>query len=414
MDDGSEMLAGWADADHERAGVKFATLQLFVLIYLQKFAVGPQSFSLSVPMLLMFVRIGWMLVCGTIAVSPVRLFLFACFVVACCLSQIFSGGSVSSIAELILLYGCLTVSLSLTEDAYRRVLNCFVLLMILPAAVIIFQYCYQKLTGLGNPLSMDELLPRSILLQGFIYDAHYPWYSTFQRPNGFFFLEPSFASLFAASAAIIELTYFKRPWLASLMLGATFMSMGGTGLTMLVIAVPLLVARQSRSVITAALVTAALGLFVLVLNHDGWARSGEGLPFLSRLDELGDKDSSGFGRLIQPAQELVKLISDRDYLFAGTGAGSIPPDYGSAWPATKFVKEYGLLSMVTFQLLFASSVTGAFNVPLKAAMVITFQLTGGYLLSPIMVEAVLLLCVIFVPAGALTTSLFDVSAGESV
>jgi hypothetical protein len=113
MDDRSEMLAGWADADHERAGVKFATLQLFVLIYLQKFAVGPQSFSLSVPMLLMFVRIGWMLVCGTIAVSPVRLFLFACFVVACCLSQIFSGGSVSSIAELILLYGCLTVSLSL-------------------------------------------------------------------------------------------------------------------------------------------------------------------------------------------------------------------------------------------------------------------------------------------------------------
>jgi hypothetical protein len=63
--------------------------------------------------------------------------------------------------------------------------------------------------------------------------------------------------------------------------------------------------------------------------------------------------------------------------------------------------------MVTFQLLFASSVTGAFNVPLKAAMVIIFQLTGGYLLSPIMVEAVLLLCVIFVPAGALTTPLFE-------
>ena len=138
------------------------------------------------------------------------------------------------------------------------------------------------------------------------------------------------------------------------------------------------------------------------------------MPFLSRLDELGDKDSSGFGRLIQPAQELVKLISDWDYLFAGTGAGSITPDYGSAWPATKLVKEYGLLSMVAFLLFFASGVTGAFNVPLKIAMVMIFQLTGGYLLSPIMVEAVLLLCVIFVPAGALRTPLFEASAGRSV
>ena len=406
MSNSSQMLVGRALADGERARVQFAVLQLFALIFLQKFAVGPQTFPLSVPMLLMFVSIGWMLACGTITVSPVRLLWYACFVVALSLSQIFSGGSISSIAELILLYGCMTVIVALSEEAYRRVLNCFVLLMILPAVIITFQYGYQKLTGLGNPLSMDDLLPRSILLQGFIYDAHYPWYSTFQRPNGFFFLEPSFASLFAAAAAIVELTYFKRPWLASLMLAATIMSMGGTGLTMLVIAVPLLVARQSTRVITAAFVTAALGLFVVVLNHDGWASSGEGLTFLSRLNELGNRDSSGFGRLIQPAQELVKLISDWDYLFAGTGAGSITPDYGSSWPATKLAKEYGLLSMVAFLLFFASCVTGAFNMPLKAAMVIIFQLTGGYLLSPIMVEAVLLLCVIVVPAGALPTPLY--------
>jgi hypothetical protein len=413
MFNGNHTFVGRAPADRERASVQFAALQLFALIYLQKFAVGPPTFPLSVPMLLMFASIGWMLVSGAIAISPVRLAWYACFVVICFQSQIFSGGSISSIAELILLYGCMTITVPLSEGAYRRVLNYFVVLMIVPAAVILFQYCYQKLTGLGNPLSMDELLPRSILLQGFIYDAHYPWYSTFQRPNGFFFLEPSFASLFAAAAAIVELTYFKRPWLVLLMLGATLASMGGTGLTMLVIAAPLLIARQSPRILIAMLTIAALGLPVLVLNREGWLSSGEGIPFLSRLNELNNQDSSGFGRLIQPAQELLKLMADSNYLFAGTGAGSITPDFGSAWPATKLAKEYGLLSMVAFLLFFASSVMGAFNVPLKAAMVIAFQLTGGYLLGPTMVEAVLLLCVIFIPARTLSTPLFETPAGRS-
>lgn len=401
-----------APADRERAVVQFAVLQLFALIYLQKFAVGPQRLPLSVPMLVMFASIAWMLASSAITVSPVRLCWYAFFVVAACLSQIFSGGSMSSIGELILLYACMTVIAPLSEEAYRRVLNCFVVMMILPAAIIIFQYSYQKLTGLGNPLSMDELLPRSILLQGYIYDAHYPWYSSFQRPNGFFFLEPSFASLFAAAAAIVELTYFKRLWLASLMVGATLTSMGGTGLVMLVIAAPFLIARQSPRVATAAVVTVSLGLFFFVLTQQGWASSGDGLPFLSRLNELDAQDSSGFGRLIQPAHELVRLMSDRDYLFAGTGAGSITPDYGSAWPATKLIKEYGLLSMVAFLLFFTSSVMGPFNVPLKAAMVITFQFTGGYLLNPVMVEAVLLFCVLFAPLAIVAAPPLETSTAQ--
>jgi hypothetical protein len=37
---------------------------------------------------------------------------------------------------------------------------------------------------------------------------------------------------------------------------------------------------------------------------------------------------------------------------------------------------------------------GNFNVPLKVAVTIIYQFTGGYLLSPVMLEFIVLLCVI--------------------
>ena len=75
-----------------------------------------------------------------------------------------------------------------------------------------------------------------------------------------FFLEPSFFSFFTASAAIIEITYFQRPTLIALMTMATIFSFGGTGLTMLVVAAPLLLARQSPRLVLPLVIVGIVGL----------------------------------------------------------------------------------------------------------------------------------------------------------
>ena len=89
------------------------------------------------------------------------------------------------------------------------------MLMFFPACIIIVQYAYQKITGSGDPISMTPLVPKSLMMQGYIYEAHDPWNSPFMRPNGFFFLEPSFVSAFTASAAIFLISSISAAYIVS-------------------------------------------------------------------------------------------------------------------------------------------------------------------------------------------------------
>jgi hypothetical protein len=263
-------------------------------------------------------------------------------------------------------------------------------LMILPSCIIIFQYVFQTVTGQSNPLSMNRMLPRFILLQGYIYEGPLHFGQSFMRPNGFVFLETSFASGFTATAAIIEMTHFKRPKMVLLMLAATIMSLGGTGITMLVAAAPVLLARLKPATLVLLLV---LGVSALVVAPV----LGIKLPLISRMNEFGSKESSGSDRLLLPASQLVNLLTNPDYLIRGTGAGSTNTDFGSAWPVVKLMSEYGILAMIAFVCLYIRGIGGSFNLPLKVALSVAYNFTGGYLLNPILVEVLVVLCFIITP-----------------
>jgi hypothetical protein len=373
--------------------VRALNFQLFCLVYLQKFAVGPGSFQLSVTMLVMLAGLVWLVGSGRVGISARRLVLYLTFVGSCFLSQIIADGSpsMSSLIYLTVLYSFMTVVAELPADRYAGVLDRFVKLMILPACVIIFQYAFQTATGSGNPISMNRMLPGSILLHGYIYEAPYHWGFAFTRPNGFFFLETSYASAFAASAAIIEATYFRRPLLLGLMTAATFLSLGGTGVTMLIVAAPFLVARLSAraaGLVVAAVMAALLAAYLLNVP----------LPLLSRMNELHTESSSGADRLLVPASHLANMLMDPSFLFRGTGAGSATAEEGSLWPLAKLLQEYGLVAMMSFIAFYVIGIIGNFNVPLKIALTITYNFTGGYLLTPVMVELLVLLCFIAAPA----------------
>ena len=385
-----EVIALELGEDH--SAVQFATVQLFVAVYLQKFAVGPLSFQISMPILIMLGHIGLMLITGRMQFAPLRLGCYLMFASSCLFSQAMSGArfSIPSIVELLLIYSFLTVTSFVTESAYQVVLKRFIGLMIIPAVIVFVQYFYQKITGLSDPISMNRMFPKSVLLQGYFYDAHYPWNSTFQRPNGFFFLEPSVVSMFTASAAIIELTYFKRIRYVLLMVGATAFSMGGTGLTMLLIASPFLLARQTLPVallVGLAALTALLA--ALALNVP--------LPLLSRVNELHQATSSGSGRLLIPATQFIKLLFDPSHFLTGTGAGSTTAALGNAWPILKLINEYGLLTTILYVTLYLMTVARSYNVPLAIAISLIFHFTGGYLLGAVAVQFIAVIFCMVVP-----------------
>jgi hypothetical protein len=293
---------------------------------------------------------------------------------------------------MLLIYGLLTVTSFVSGSTYQLVLKRFVGLMVIPALIVLVQYFYQKITGLSDPISMNRLFPKSVLLQGFFYDAHYPWNSTFQRPNGFFFLEPSVVSMFTASAAIIELTYFKRFRYAMLMIGATAFSLGGTGLAMLLIASPFLLARQTLPV--AALVgVAALTAFLVAIMLD------VPLPLLSRFNELSQTTSSGSGRLLIPAAQFIRILFDPSHFLTGTGAGSTTADLGNAWATLKLINEYGLVTTILFVTLYLMSFARSYNMPLAIAISIVFHFTGGYLLDGVIVQFMAVIFCMVVPVG---------------
>lgn len=381
---------------HERVVIAFASLQIFALIYLQKFAIGGNSFPIPVPMLIMLISIAWMVVTRNLCFSAPRLTGYIVFATCCLWSQSLSGGSLPSLVELVLLYAAIILCIHVSASTYQRIIDRFTMFMLFPAFIIIVQYTYQKLTGLSDPINLDRMIPKSALLQGFFYDAHYPWNSPFSRPNGFFFLEPSFASAFTASAAIIELSYFRRPYRLILMLAATVLSMGATGMSMLLIATPFLLFRETPRVGVMAPLAAIVALSALYMLDIP-------LPLVSRLDEIYSNTSSGAGRVMLPALQFLTLLADPSYLFTGDGAGSVAPSTGrvetlmTAWPMLKLTKEYGLLSMISFSIFYMSGIVGRFNIPLKAALSVVFFFTGGYLLNPVMVELLVILCFIVSP-----------------
>ncbi len=375
-----------------RARYSLQRCRLFAAIYLQKFAVGPLTSQVSLPLLIMLGHIGYMLIAGRMQFSPLRLACYLLFAGSCFISQETSVArfSLPSLLELLLIYSFLTVTTFVSESAYQLIMKRFISMMIIPAVIVFVQYFYSKMTGLEDPISMTHLFPKSVLMQGYFYEAHYPWNATFQRPNGFFFLEPSFVSMFTAAAAIIELTYFRRTWHALLMIGATAFSLGGTGLTMLLIAAPFLLARQKLPVIL-FVVFGALAAFSVAtaLNLP--------IPLLSRLGELTYSGASGEDRIMIPAQQFLRLLSDPSFFLAGTGAGSTTAAFGNAWPVVKLTNEYGLLTAVLFITLYLMAVARSYNMPLAIAISLVFNFTGGYLLDGVVIQFMAIMFCMAVP-----------------
>jgi hypothetical protein len=371
---------------------RFLWLQFFCLIYLQKLAVPiPGLPAVSLPLIVLLVSFASMTWTGRLRVSPLGLGLYGMLVAAVTLSHIFVLGTFSVPSLLLFVIMCSEFAFVWDVDAdfYRKAIGIFPRLMVVPALMVFAQLACEFVLGSGHTLSIEVLVPAPLLLPGYIYEAPIRFGAHFVRPNGFFMLEPSFISALLAMAVLVEVMYLRRPRMLILFISALFGTVGATGILLLAVAAPFVLARQSARFIARALVVCGLTVgLAAALNGDP--------PLFGRLSELGSNKSSGTDRLVRPAERLVVVLNDPGQLVTGMGAGQLDESSGNAWPAVKLIQEYGMLVTVLYLVLFIVAIWRSPNLPLKIGIFVVFHLTGGYLLNPIMQETVVLLCTIMV------------------
>jgi hypothetical protein len=362
-------------------------LQMFVLIYFQRLGIPVGRAVVSLPLIVVGIALLVLAVRGGLAVSRARLVLFAATGTLAAASQALAAGpiSIESLGLLLATYLIYTVRLELDLAAYLALCRRFSAFMILPALIVCVQYAYQLHAGPGNSLSLDRLVPRALLLPGYVYESSTEFWRTWDRPNGIFFLEPSFCSAFLAFAFVNEALLLRRRGYALFFLAALTLCSGATGLLLAGIAIAWEL-RRSRSAVAAG-VTALVVLTSLTVL-------GVGPTVLDRVAELGQPTSSGYERLVLPLRSLLGLVGDPRGWLTGNGAGQITEDFGNAWPIVKLVYEYGFPTAVAWMALFGAAVWGWPNVGFRIAVFVVFQFTGGYLLSPIMALFAYLTCTV--------------------
>ena len=391
----------YTEASGSIALLRFLVVQYFCLIYLQKISIPLPSGipPVSVPLIAFFVGLLFLSIFIKLQMSLIRILLYCGFAAATLFSQTLVNSQISIPSFLLLLLMSFqwVFLWEVDFEFYRRSVKAFVNMMIVPSCLVFLQIISQIVLGMGHSISIEPYIPQALLLPGYNYDAPIQYGATFVRPNGFFMLEPSFISLFLGIAILEEVLLFRCVARMVLFLGALIGTMGATGMVLLMVAAPFVFLRLVQApkiLIRVAVPATTILLFLIFFGIAG--------QLTGRVSELSSPDSSGNARLIMPADELGIALVDPNYLITGIGAGQLDKETtGSAWPVVKLITEYGFLAMVSYLVLLLVSLIRGPNRPLSIGLLIIFQLTGGYLLNPVVCEAVVLFSTIMaVPVGA--------------
>jgi hypothetical protein len=396
---------GLADVGERIAGplLTLSYLQLFALIYLQKFAI-PVGTPVSLLLVLQTLFAAYMILTGYVRFYTPGLLAFLGFVGCCLMGQLQSSRiSWPSLIQLVAINSAFVIVCNVSASLFGRILKAFQHLMLLPALIVLVQRVLLS-AHFGDVLNLEKMAPKALMLPGYIYAAEFGWQSGVIRPNGFFFLEPSIASGFLAVAAVVEYAALRRLKWAAFYAVACLATYGSTGFVALGAFGVCVLARRSLFV---------FGAFAAITI--GGLATAFSIPALSsmlRLDELWTHNSSGFGRLVLPPMWLGRLIMDGGYVFHGDGAGSVTEEVGSAWPIVKLTYEYGLAAAIAYAVFIVTNVSRASLPMLLAPLIVVYQFTGGYLVQPAWIGLVVLLCTLFVVSSSNKVAL-AASAGAS-
>ena len=267
--------------------------------------------------------------------------------------------------------------------------------MLLVCAIVALQDVWQFTIGWQSFPDMDRLLPDWLITQGFVYIQPLEYGSPYIKPSAFFFKEVSFCSQYLAIAFIIELVFFRRYWRMIAYLGCIFATFAGTGLLLLAITAPFLIAgMQARARSRLLLLVPAV---IAVAVASGWLQQVS-----YRLTEYQQQDSSTYGRFIEPFIS-VDTYAPNLTLLSAFGAGQIPREESFVFlPVVKLMLEYGpAVTIMFYALLINALFSGAPSRRVALGLFVLYNLMGGYFQIPDIINTMVLLGTLMRPTREL-------------
>ncbi|MBY9064138.1 hypothetical protein K7957_14445 [Sphingomonas yunnanensis] len=349
----------------------------------EKIGVGPADAPVALIVPITFAALG----AGILFAKPLirfeRMLLYFAVVVTSALSNVLFANtfSVTSLLLYFVLYLPLLVAFDTTEATYRRCLSFFSTAMLVFGAAVWAQHAIQFSIGWRYWPNLDKLVPPAYLIPQFVYMQPIRYGMDFMKPQGFVFLEVSFVSQFLAFALIIELLFLQRMWRAAFFAATLFATFAGTGMLLVLAALPIIFTRTNTRTFVIILITAVIALFVAFQLH--WFDL-----VADRLNEFQRAGSSGSSRFIDPLDRIRRALADPTAIYSGVGAGQIERAMNIFWwPIVKATVEYGLIQGILFYVFFIVSLFDrAPSRQLSMILILWFSFEGTLLtpLNPLM------------------------------
>ena len=381
-----------ASATQGNAPLRFVSLMFLLVVATQKLAV-PGGSNVEVPFLIVSLGLGVLAVRGHVRISGHRLATF-CLAMALLIGvAVYPGRKATStptgLIYLILLYSPFVLHINVDATGYTRFLR-NIQFGSLAVATFVYIGWLMQLVGL-KPLSLESVVPDSMLFQHYVYEQPIFWGSRFLKPNGFLMLETSFTSQFLAMSAVIELVLLKRPLYFAYLIIATVVTFGGTGLLLLIAAAPIAIFYLNRRTLI------LLGLTLPIVLGVAYG-SGVVHNVVQRSGEAQEDNSSANGRFVLPFVYTADVLSsDVTTLLVGLGPGNADGNVDTRNmvlnPFTKLLTEYGVVAGLIFFIWFSAVVVLSGAPGVIIVMVLTqFAILNGSLLVPVVIYYCLFFC----------------------
>jgi hypothetical protein len=381
-------------AASDRAALLFIKSQIFCVVFLQKFAIHAGTSDIQLVLITLLVGLAALAVFDRIFIDGLRLGLFALFAACAVLAHLVGGRAFSapSLILLLIMYPLLALYRPVGAQTQLQAIKFYQSCMIVIGLITIALQGVQYTIGAGYWPNLGNIASSAILMRGYNYFQPLSYGSAFYKPNAFFMLEVSFIQQFTAIALVLELAYFRRPLALLLFLVVIFITFAGSGLLILLFAIPgILIALRARSAIVAVVVAAAGALLLVQL---GWFGQISG-----RLTEFTTANTSGYFRFTLPVIIFIQNLGNPEFLVTGLGAGATPE--GTAFlllPFSKMMLEYGFLSTLSFYTFLGVCLFRKAPNYLAAYVVfLQYNLGGGTLAVPMYVVLFFTLCTFFRP-----------------
>jgi hypothetical protein len=332
-------------------------------------------------------------------------FLAVALTATCSLLLNFSSTMLSSYGLFLLMYSLFVLNRPSTPDQYRSTLQGFQVLVLILSYLAIAQFAAQFLIDGRQIIQFFGIFP------DFLFAAYNMGLantigaisqgSSLIKSNGIFLAEPSTMSQMAALGILIEVLEFRRPrYLLVLSLGL-LLAYSGTGISILLISLPLACVFDRRAHLPALLVSlVAFGLLATGIIDLS--------VFTSRVGEFENTRASGFGRFVSSfwmAAEYCDIASLSEFLRGnGPGAAFSVRVLYNATSATWFnlPYQYGLIGAFIFICFWRSCFRQSrCPKPVIVGLIYHYLFTDNNLLNTPLLTIMVVLCTLNGPGPPL-------------